>query len=162
MPRCRTWSKFRGISMGLGIAPTRFTVPEFPAENDRAGRNFTPVSLDFLGRTCYNQRSFILFKMLMRTNRGPALHAAERAAPQGCCKQPAMCRTSTTAECRGEPLPGVPVTALRGARFPRRGARNSGGTVERRHLIGASSREFYGVKRFLFLFKTTLSKENLL
>ena len=113
MPRCRTWSKFRGISMGLGIAPTRFTVPEFPAENDRAGRNFTPVSLDFLGRTCYNQRSFILFKMLMRTNRGPALHAAERAAPQGCCKQPAMCRTSTTAECRGEPLSGAPVTAQR-------------------------------------------------
>ena len=104
-----------GISMGLGIAPTRFTVPEFPAGNDRAGRNFTPVSLDFLGRTCYNQRSFILFKMLMRTNRGPALHAAERAAPQGCCKQPAMCRTSTTAECRGEPLPGVPVTAQREA-----------------------------------------------
>jgi len=34
--------------------------------------------------------------------------------------------------------------------------------VERRHLIGASSREFYGVKRFLFLFNTTLSKENLL
>ena len=92
-----------------------FTVPEFPAGNDRAGRNFTPVSLDFLGRTCYNQRSFILFKMLMRTNRGPALHAAERAAPQGCCKQPAMCRTSTTAECRGEPLPGVPVTAQREA-----------------------------------------------
>ena len=48
-----------GISMGLGIAPTRFTVPEFPAGN-RAGRNFTSVSLDFLGRTCYNQRSFIL------------------------------------------------------------------------------------------------------
>ena len=47
--------------MGLGIAPTRFTVPEFPAGNDRAGRNFTLVSLDFLGRTCYNQRSFILF-----------------------------------------------------------------------------------------------------
>ena len=107
--------RLRGISMGLGIAPTRFTVPEFPAGNDRAGRNFTPVSLDFLGRTCYNQRSFILFKMLMRTNRGPALHAAERAAPQGCCKQPAMCRTSTTAECRGEPLPGVPVTAQREA-----------------------------------------------
>ena len=104
-----------GISMGLGIAPTRFTVPEFPAGNDRAGRNFTPVSLDFLGRACYNQRSFILFKTLMRTNRGPALHAAERAAPQGCCKQPAMCRTSTTAECRGEPLPGVPVTAQREA-----------------------------------------------
>ena len=53
--------------MGLGIAPTRFTVPEFPAGNDRAGRNFTLVSLDFLGRTCYNQRSFILFKTLMRT-----------------------------------------------------------------------------------------------
>ena len=31
------------------------------------------------------------------------------------CKQPAMCRTSTTAECRGEPLPGVPVTAQREA-----------------------------------------------
>ena len=63
----------------LGVA-AMYTVPEFPAGNDRAGRNFTPVSLDFLGRTCYNQRSFILFKMLMRTNRGPALHAAERAA----------------------------------------------------------------------------------
>ena len=96
----------------LGVA-AMYTVPEFPAGNDRAGRNFTPVSLDFLGRTCYNQRSFILFKTLMRTNRGPALHAAERAAPQGCCKQPAMCRTSTTAECRGEPLPGAPVTAQR-------------------------------------------------
>ena len=61
--------RLRGISMGLGIAPTRFTVPEFPAGNDRAGRNFTPVSLDFLGRTCYNQRSFILTKAMMRTNR---------------------------------------------------------------------------------------------
>ena len=82
--------------MGLGIAPTRFTVPEFPAGNDRAGRNFTLVSLDFLGRTCYNQRSFILFKMLMRTNRGPALHAAERAAPQGCCKQREFSITRST------------------------------------------------------------------
>ena len=90
-------------------------IRHYKNKDDGSGRNFTPVSLDFLGRTCYNQRSFILFKMLMRTNRGPALHAAERAAPQGCCKQPAMCRTSTTAECRGEPLPGVPVTAQREA-----------------------------------------------
>ena len=92
-------------------------IRHYKNKDDGSGRNFTPVSLDFLGRTCYNQRSFILFKMLMRTNRGPALHAAERAAPQGCCKQPAMCRTSTTAECRGEPLPGAPVTAQRVARL---------------------------------------------
>ena len=56
------------------------------------------------------------------------LHDAERAAPQGRCKQPVMCRSSTTAERRGEPLPGAPVTAQRVAC---RKARNSGGTVER-------------------------------
>lgn len=44
------------------------------------------------------------------------LHDAERAAPQGRCKQPVMCRSSTTAERRGEPLPGAPVTAQRVAR----------------------------------------------
>ena len=41
-------------------------------------------------------------------------HDAERAAPDtGCCKQPAVHRASTTAERRGEPLPGAPVTAQR-------------------------------------------------
>ena len=41
----------------------------------------------------------------------------QRGLPRvfGCCKQPAMTPASTTAECRGEPLPGVPVTAQREA-----------------------------------------------
>ena len=46
------------------------------------------------------------------------LDTAERAAAAGaaCCKQPGVRPLLTTAERRGEPLPGVPVTAQREAR----------------------------------------------
>ena len=124
---------------------------------------FLPLSLDFFVPACYNQRSFILSKTLMRTNRSPAFHAAERAAPgfrvlQAACHDPGFYHRRVQ---RRTSAGRARYSTARGA-FPRRGARNSGGTVERRHLIGASSREFYGVKRFLFLFNTALSKENLL
>ena len=110
-PKSQTGNQIKGPASAHKEAGLLAYKKPFSAEKSF----FQHLSLDFFAPACYNQRSFILFKMLMRTNRGPALHAAERAAPQGCCKQPAMCRTSTTAECRGEPLPGVPVTAQREA-----------------------------------------------
>ena len=86
------------------------------------------------------------------------LHDAERAAPQGRCKQPVMCRSSTTAERRGEPLPGAPVTAQRVARRGVQFGWNRGTFLI---FSGASSREqVCGMKRFFVLLY--LSKEQTL
>lgn len=75
-----------------------------------------------------------------------------RRSDAACCKQPGAARPPTTAECRGEPLPGVPVTAHREARPP--GRRNSGGTVERsrQRMTGASSRAYVLRDEALFYF----------
>ena len=73
---------------------------------------FELASLDFSHRACYNQCSFILCKSSMRTNR-IFPHTMQREPPRspGCCKRLTVPGDPTTAECRGEPLPGMPVTA---------------------------------------------------
>ena len=54
-------------------------------------------------------------KTMMRTNRGPVSPCRrEGCRPEGCAASSLPCAgLSTTAECRGEPLPGAPVTAQR-------------------------------------------------
>lgn len=122
---------------------------------------FLPRPLAFLPQVCYNLLSFILAKRerapapsRMRTNRGRTATPERGLPPQRCGVLQAAWRSPppTTAECRGEPLPGVPVTAHREAQPP--GRRNSGGTVERsrQRMTGASSRAYVLRDEALFIF----------
>ena len=93
--------------------------------------------LAFLPQVCYNLLSFILTKreradaLLNADKQGPDLTPQRRLPPQmrRAASSPAVIPSPTTAERRGEPLPGLPVTAQREALSF--GRRNSGGTVER-------------------------------
>ena len=82
-------------------------------------------TLAFFPRLCYNLCSFILAKRWkasrpsrMRTIRGGTRHIREgcRRKARRAASSPAHAPPPTTAERRGEPLPGAPVTAQREAR----------------------------------------------
>ena len=88
---------------------------------------FRHLSLDFLPPACYNQRSFILTKAMMRTNRCP-VSMAQRGLPRKGAASSLPCtgylppQSAEVNLCRVRPLQHSEWHAL---------ACNSGGTVER-------------------------------
>ena len=85
------------------------------------------ASLDFFGQACYNQRSFILTKAMMRTNRSP-VSMTQRGLPRKGAASSLPCagllppQSAEENLCRVRPLQHSEWHAA---------ACNSGGTVER-------------------------------
>ena len=102
-----------------------------------------PARLAFFPQLCYNLCSFILTKRRraatpsrMRTNRGRHTAHQRELPPQARrgASSPAHAPPPTTAERRGEPLPGAPVTA-------QREARPAGGAIRVEPWSGPAERE---------------------
>src|SRR5699024_10042956 len=142
----RSWALVRGFSPSFS-----FLLPDAHMQDSlrllpQAGavlHTKYPARLAFFPQLCYNLCSFILTKRRraatpsrMRTNRGRHTAHQRELPPQARrgASSPAHAPPPTTAERRGEPLPGAPVTA-------QREAQPAGGAIRVEPWSGPSERE---------------------